>query len=104
MVIRKSSLYRTPKEKRSNRPPLPPKVLKTSFMLQRWLQDRQLDVKILYKRAHVSKVKTIMFVYEYEERMKEGTMNIRFDEVLRLQQAAQDIDHELFSYIYDSWL
>ena len=104
MVIRESSLYRTPKERKTKRPPLPPKVLQTSFMLQRWLLDRQLDIKILYKRAHVTKVKANMFIYEYEENMKAGTMNVRFDEVLRLQQAAQDIDHEIFAYIYDSWL
>ena len=83
---------------------MPPKVLQTSFMLQRWLLDRQLDLDILYKRAGVSKAKAYMFIYEYEENTREGTMNIRHDEVIRLQQAASDIDHELFSYIYDCWL
>jgi len=103
-MSRAKSLYRTPKEKRSGRPPMPPNVLQTSFMLERWLEDRKLPLTILSKRSGVSKLKTIMFIRDYQEHMRNGTLNIRFDEVIRLQQAAVDIDHELFAFVYTSWL
>jgi len=83
---------------------MPPRVLRSSFMLQRWLQDRQLSIEYLYKRAGVSKRSAYMFIYEFEENMRKGTMNVRFDDVLKLQKAANDIDKELFSYLYKTWV
>ena len=77
---------------------MPPNVLKTPFMLQRWLEDRQLTIEILYKRAKVSRAKSIQFIEN-----NDGSV-IKFNEVVRLQQAAIEIDHELFQYIYDSWV
>lgn len=76
---------------------MPPRILKTSFMLERWLEDRQLDVKLLSKRAGVSSTKAHNFIYKRDH-------SIKHEDVLKLQVAAIDTDKELFQYLYEKWL